>query len=365
VEQHRPGCIWGAIYKDQPEKPVATSLFGVAGTAHAPSGDYPDGEAARGGPADLNYHRLCTLSAARAGTDSFRAVNPSRSPRTQPTIAGFLSAWEAVLRSWAFEGGLDAFGAARAEGCELKIGIVLDQPGLSVAGISLLSGLWWEGSVVRPIAYAVPADVLAAGCGRIRQRQGVLPPPYLVAVAVTPDGVIRHIWVVGIWTDGVHLVFTASGRERRHAARIRARGGILYVPLRREEMDRLAPVLPATAVMLTWLYCPDAVVWWPFTEEPEVIEVRGFEPGTYPDYDRDFEAKLPWYQALGPCYLFRVDDAWQDRTPAEPFAASAWRGPPVAPGWASEAALGHWRDLVARLGAKGCRPAENTRGVHP
>ena len=361
VDQHGPGCRLGTIYNDKPDKPVATSLFGVAGVATAPSGDYTDGESAPGGPENLNFPRLCTLSAARGGTDAFLAPNPSRPPRVQPTFEGFLRAWESVLRAWSFQGGLNAFGAARAEGVELRIGIVLDPPGLSVPGMSLLSGRWWEDGHVRTVAYTVRAEVLKAGCGRIRQRHGILPPPYLAAVAVTPKGEIRHLWTVGIWTDGIHLLFTASGKERRHTAGIVANGGILHVPLRREDLDRLAPLLPATGAMLIWQYCPDAVVWWPNIERPEVVEVRGFEPGKNPKddgYHAHFEAKLPWYRALGPCYDFKVEEAWRDRTPAEPFPASAWRGPALLSGRLSPAALELWRSLVARLGGQGSAPGE-------
>jgi hypothetical protein len=228
--------------------------------------------------------------------------------------------------------------------------------------MSLLTGRWWEGGHVRPVTYAVSAEVLKAGCGRIRQRLGILPPPYLAAVAVTPKGEIRHLWVVGIWTDGTHLLFTASGKERRHTAGIVAKGGILHVPLRREDLDRLAPVLPATGAMLTWQYCPDAVVWWPHMEEPEVIEVRGFEPKKKPEednYSAQFEAKLPWYLALPPSYRFHVEDAWKDSRPAEAFQASAWRGPALLPGWLSPAALELWRGLVARLGGQGSVPGED------
>ena len=77
--------------------------------------------------------------------------------------------------------------------------------------MSLLSGRWWEDGHVRTVAYTVRAEVLKAGCGRIRQRHGILPPPYLAAVAVTPRG-DPHLWTVGIWTDGIHLLFTASGK---------------------------------------------------------------------------------------------------------------------------------------------------------
>jgi hypothetical protein len=370
VAQHAPDCIWSTIYGDEPDKPVATSLFGIAGTGTAPSGDYPDGESASGGSPDLNFPRLCTLSAAQAGTNVFLADNPSRPPRVQPAIAGFLSAWESVLRSWAFQGGLDAFSAARAEGVELKLGIVLDLPGFSVEGMSLLTGRWWEGGHVRPIAYAVSAEVLRSGCGRIRQRLGFLPPPYLTAVAVTAKGEIRHFWTLGIWTDGMHLLFAASGNERRHTAGIVARGGILHAPLRREDLDRLAPVLPATGAMMTWRYCPDAVIWWPLgenPERPEVKEVLGFEPGESPEdeeYHRHFGTKLLWYVALGPCYDFKIEEAWRDRSPTEPIPASAWRGPALLPGWLSPAALGLWRGLAARLGGEGNAPGED-QGAAP
>jgi hypothetical protein len=128
----------------------------------------------------------------------------------------------------------------------------------------------------------------------------------------------------------------------------------MYAPLLREDLDRLATILPVRTVQLIWRYRPDSLEWRADSEDPLkpfVVEVRGFEPGKNPEYDRDFEEKVPWLRSLEPWLRFDIDESWRERDDGDCFRRGNWLRPALQPGSFSPAALERWRELLARLTA--------------
>lgn len=358
VVQHGPACPFRDIYDDQPALPLSTSIFGLPGDQVTRDhlletlGAFGDASVDT-----LPFHRFASHTAAIAATEAFITVNPGRPPRCQPNNNQFFQEWRRALLVRRFDQNRDAYEAAKSEGSEILIGIVFDLPtGTSGGGPELLSGYWWDGAepILRAGIYLVSRSVLFAGSGRIRQRRGQLPPPYLAMAVVGPDGTVRHLWLEGIWTDGRHMVFTASGGERRHAGKVVSTGGIIYVPLLAGDLDRLVALFPPRRMQLVWRYRPDAIVWWPDAKPsaPVVKEVRGFRPGDNSDYDRDFAKKEPWYRSLEPWVSFLVEPSWEWPAGGERFTRHDWVTPALRPGFFSPAAGDRWRQLLARLAAR-------------
>jgi hypothetical protein len=353
IRQHGSGCIFESIYQDQPILPLSGSMFAptVGDSARSPDGSSVAGD----GIPNVNcppFQTFICRTAAKAGTDVFVSVDSVSPPIVQPSTDQFFKAWASVLNAKTFRGSRSAFETARREGVELVIGIVFVDPIPRPNGPTLVTGHWWSGRTLRAVAFSAAASVLHEGMGRLRGLRGVLPPPYLCAAAVEPDGTVRHIWFLGIWTDGQHLVFTASGTERSHTARIRAKGGIIYVPLLDDDLDRLAPILPRTKCQITWRYKPDAVIWWPDSEHPgvpDVVEVRGFKPGSIVRYDTDFDVKVPWYGTLGQCYRFVLVEGWQLEDDGRSFRRNEWLNPPLERGWFTPAGLKVWTEQIRRM----------------
>lgn len=352
IDQHAQLCQFGKIYFDQPEL-LSFSIFAPTEANSPLAGDGSRSFENWDGKTEwLPFQRFAARSASKAGTQSFCAFNLPGSVGRQPRNLEFFHNWAAVLRDQKFGGGLDATGAARKLGVELVIGVVFDFPEILGDGANLLSGFWWNGHGLAARIYTVGADVLIAGAGRLRLLSGVLRPPYVVMAAVEPDGRVRHIWTVGIWTDGVHVAFVASGAERIHASEIASSGGVFWVPLVGADMDRLAHLFPERDVQVVWQYRPDAIVWPadPRRAKPFVVEVRGFQPGRFPEYDSHFELKSTWYRSLTPWIDFRVVDAWKRTSVAPDFQRGAWRAPQLERGDFSPAARRRWLELLGRLG---------------
>jgi len=354
VKQHGPGCIFETIYLDQPELPLSTSLFAVPREHAAPTAEGSSAtESGQGFVEWMPFGQFNAKAAARAATDSMLVSCPDGSPKIQPSNEQFFRAWLEALNAKAFEGSLSAFEAARHEGVELMFGVVFVQPTPRDDGPSLVTGHWWSGSGLKTMVFSASAKVLHDGMGRLRGRNSVLSPSYLCAAAVGPTGTVRHIWFIGIWTDGLHLVFTASETERGNTAKVRSEGGIIFVPLFSDDLDRLAPILPRMQCQMVWRYTPDGIVWRPDSahpDVPDVVEVRGYEPGTYPEYDKDFEAKLPWYLDLGSRYRFVPVDGWRMTNEGCSFSRNEWLNPAIERGWFSPSAREVWNELRRRMG---------------
>jgi len=231
-----------------------------------------------------------------------------------------------------------------------------------------LAGSWWDGARLIPELLVADDETVGKAMQALKGLHGVLPPPYFAVAAVAPGGKVRKLWLKGLWTDGTHMAFVDRITERTYAGSVSTGGGCFFKPIRRWDLARLQPLLPPVTAPIRWRHLCDFLVWWPKSDDPAqvtITEVCGFKPGSYPDYDRGFDAKQPFYLELGsrPGFDYHVEKAWEGRAPEIAFEQRDWKSPEIGPGRLSNAALELIRRNAALPGASAQAP--HTDGTAP
>lgn len=310
----------------------------------------------------LRFSQFAERSAAKAGAIAFINANPIGPPSCQPSADQYFCAWDEVLRDKEFSGQRSAFQAAEAEGCRLVIGISFEEIVPPTIECGFLTGYWWTGAALKARVITLSPEVRENGCGRLRGWVGDLPPPYVLMALVEPHGVVRHLWVHGVWSDGNHLTFASSINERQYYSDIQRSDGCIFVPLSIEALELVSGLLPQVPQQLLWHHLPDGIKW--INGLATIVEVVGFKPGENEEYDIDLEKKERWYRGMEAYYGYDPFEAWRHRRPQEAFNKRQWRSPKLVTGVLSLSAVGLLKTLLEGIAKRSTLTSGILDGTH-
>lgn len=288
ISEHRLGCFLTCAGDGLPiEQLRAAGILAPIGAAtpHAGSSTAEQRELSRGAYETFSVYARSVFSLGLSL--AFVAKNRDAVEFKNPTAAEVFLGIDQAVRELPFTNGFHGYETALKQQHSLRFGLVFDPVLQDQVPAKAIPVFWWSRRRLRLGHALVAPQAMEPAVADLRIFSHHQLPPYFVFAVQDVEGCLQHIYLHQVAVEEDFLIPTESGAETRYATElVRRRAAVIKSVRKADALATLSSL--GISVPEGIPFRPDFLVPWRSRSglTLQVRELRGFKPGTKPDYDQ-------------------------------------------------------------------------------